>query len=85
MSTAPVDREASTGPVVRSQERRRVAAILEDLGVPEETVGLRGSPTLVTEMTAMDSQRETEMIEGTMEEKIDRFIQILADAGVANG
>ena len=55
----------------------------EILGVPEESVGLKGSPTIVTEMTTLESRREVEMLEGTLQEKVERIVKILSDAGVA--
>ena len=55
----------------------------EILGVPEGSVGLKGSPTIVTEMTTLESRREVEMLEGTLQEKVERIVKILSDAGVA--
>ena len=54
----------------------------EALGIPVESVGLKGSPTIVTEMSNLESRREVEMLEGTLEEKVERLVQILSDAGV---
>jgi electron transfer flavoprotein alpha/beta subunit len=50
--------------------------------VAEESVGLEGSPTIVSKMTKRESKREVEIIAGTREEKAERLIQKLADAGV---
>ena len=55
----------------------------KDLGVPAESVGLEGSPTIVTEMYPLESRREVEMLEGTLDEKVERLVKILSDAGVA--
>jgi len=55
---------------------------ISELGVPEESVGLKGSPTIVSNMTTKDSKREVEMIAGNREEKAEQLIQKLADAGV---
>jgi len=54
---------------------------IDDLDVPEKAVGLKGSPTIVSEMTTQESKREVEMISGTREEMAERLIQKLADAG----
>lgn len=56
---------------------------LKKLDIPTEKVGLKGSPTFVTKMTDLESHREVEMIAGTLQEKVDRLVQILSDAGVA--
>jgi electron transfer flavoprotein beta subunit len=53
----------------------------EELGVPEESVGLKGSPTIVSSMTTKDSKRQVEIITGTREEKAAQLVQKLADAG----
>jgi len=55
----------------------------EKLGIPAERVGLRGSPTYVTEITHLESRRKVEILEGSLREKIERLVQILSDAGVA--
>jgi electron transfer flavoprotein beta subunit len=54
----------------------------EKLEIPTERVGLKGSPTKVTEMTRLESRRNVKMIEGSLQEKVERFVQILTDAGV---
>ena len=53
----------------------------EKLGIPAERVGLKGSPTYVTELANLESRREVEMLEGTLQEKVERLVQILSDAG----
>ena len=53
-----------------------------DLGLPEASVGLKGSPTIVTKMATKDSRREVEMLAGTREEKVERLIKELVDVGV---
>jgi len=53
-----------------------------DLGIPEEAVGLKGSPTIVSELTCLDDTRTCEIIEGGLEEKAEALIQALIDQGV---
>ena len=53
-----------------------------DLQLAEDSVGLKGSPTIVTKMATKESRREVEMLEGTREEKVERLIKELVDAGV---
>jgi electron transfer flavoprotein alpha/beta subunit len=55
---------------------------IEDLGVEEERVGLEGSPTIVSKMMTRKRKRQVEFISGTREEKVERLIQELVDAGV---
>jgi electron transfer flavoprotein beta subunit len=54
----------------------------EKLGIPVERIGLKGSPTYVTEMAHLESRRKVEMLEGTLQEKVERLVQILSDVGV---
>jgi electron transfer flavoprotein beta subunit len=51
------------------------------LGLPAGQIGLKGSPTYVTTMAPLESHRQVEMLEGTLQEKAERFVQILSDAG----
>jgi len=57
---------------------------LQDLGLSEEEVGLKGSPTIVTELTYLDNTRTCEIIEGTIEEKAEALIQVLVSKGMLN-
>ena len=54
----------------------------EKLNIPAQCVGLKGSPTYVTEMAHLESRRKVEMLEGTLRQKVERLVQILSDAGV---
>lgn len=54
----------------------------EKLKIPTELVGLKGSPTKVTEMTPLESRRNVKLIEGSLQEKVERLVQILSEAGV---
>ncbi len=55
---------------------------LDDLGVPAETVGIKGSPTIVTEMCAVENTRKVDFLEGTREEKAELLLQKLVAGGV---
>jgi electron transfer flavoprotein beta subunit len=55
---------------------------LDDLGVPAETVGIKGSPTIVTEMRAVENTRRATFLEGTREEKAELLLQKLIERGV---
>jgi electron transfer flavoprotein beta subunit len=75
-------RALSFSGIVKARKKEITQWGIYELGVPEETVGLKGSPTIVSNMTTKDSKREVEMIAGTREEKAERLIQKLAYAGV---
>jgi len=55
---------------------------INELGVSGESVGLKGSPTTVSEFGSKESKREVEIISGTRQEKAERLVQRLADKGV---
>jgi electron transfer flavoprotein beta subunit len=55
----------------------------DDLGVPSETLGLKGSPTIVSELSAQEeNKRQAEILTGTRDEVTDMLVQKLVDAGV---
>jgi electron transfer flavoprotein beta subunit len=53
----------------------------KDLDLPTDECGLKGSPTIVTEMQAVESTRVVEFLEGTRDEKAEQMVQKLVDAG----
>jgi len=54
-----------------------------ELGVPAELLGLKGSPTIVSELSPQEeNKRQAEMIGGSRDEKADLLVQKLVDAGV---
>jgi electron transfer flavoprotein alpha/beta subunit len=55
----------------------------EQLQAPVEQLGLKGSPTIVSELNAqVESKKQAEIIAGTRDEKADMLVQKLVDAGV---
>lgn len=55
----------------------------DQLGVPVELLGLKGSPTIVSELnTQQESKRQAEIFGGTRGEKADLLVQKLVNAGV---
>jgi electron transfer flavoprotein alpha/beta subunit len=55
---------------------------LAALGIPEDAVGAKGSPTTVSEIAAVENRREVEVLQGTLEEKADQLVSRLAGMGV---
>jgi electron transfer flavoprotein beta subunit len=74
-------RALSFSGIVKARKKEITHWGIDELGVPEESVGLKGSPTIVSSMANLDSKREVEIIAGTREEKAERLVQKLADAG----
>jgi len=55
----------------------------DQLGVSPEFLGLKGSPTIVSELNAQEeNKRHAEIITGTRDEKADILVQKLVEAGV---
>ena len=75
-------RTLSFSGIVKARKKEITHWGINELGVPAESVGLKGSPTIVSRMATKDSRREVEIIAGTREEKAERLIQKLAEAGV---
>ena len=68
--------------IIKARKKEITQWGLDDLGLPEDAVGLKGSPTIVSDLASKESKRKVEIIAGTREEKAERLIQTLADAGV---
>ncbi len=52
-----------------------------ELGVPVELLGLKGSPTIVSKMEVKESKRKVEQLSGTREEKAEKLVSRLIEAG----
>ena len=75
-------RTLSFSGIIKARKKEITQWGLEDLGVPAERVGLKGSPTIVTEMRAVENTRTVEFMEGTREEKAEQLVQKLVEVGV---
>ena len=75
-------RTLSFSGIIKARSKEITAWGINQLGLPEETVGQKGSPTIVSNLAAIESKREVEIITGTREEKAERLVQKLADTGV---
>jgi electron transfer flavoprotein beta subunit len=74
-------RTLSFSGIIKSRKKEITTWGLEDLALPAESVGLKGSPTIVSKLTYVESKRECQIIEGTLEEKVDFLINKLVEAG----
>ena len=75
-------RTLSFSGIIKSRKKEITTWELNDLNVPEDQVGLKGSPTIVSSLTVIESKRSCEIIEGTQEEKAAILINKLVAAGV---
>jgi electron transfer flavoprotein beta subunit len=75
-------RTLSFSGIIKARKKEITQWGMDDLGVPAETLGLKGSPTVVSNLSTTESKREVEMISGTREEKAQQLVQKLAEAGV---
>lgn len=75
-------RALSFSGIIKARKKPLNTWDLSDLGVPAETVGLPGSPTIVSSMEPTDNRRSVTMVEGTLEEKAEQLLTRLSDAGV---
>jgi electron transfer flavoprotein beta subunit len=67
--------------IIKARQKEITEWGINELGVPEESVGLKGSPTIVSNLSTWDSKREVEIITGTREERAEKLFQKLIDAG----
>jgi electron transfer flavoprotein beta subunit len=75
-------RSLSFSGIIKARKKEITTWGLEDLGVSAYSVGLKGSPTIVSDLTYVESKRACQIIEGTLEEKADKLINKLVEAGV---
>ena len=75
-------RTLSFSGIIKARKKEIVQWGLEDLGLDEDSVGLKGSPTLVSDLSVLESKRNVEMLEGTREEKVEQLVQKMVAAGV---
>ena len=74
-------RTLSFSGIIKSRKKEITTWSMEDLALPAEAVGLKGSPTIVSKLEFVESKRECEMIEGTLEEKLNKLVGKLVEAG----
>ncbi len=67
--------------IIKARKKEITEWGINELGVPEESVGIKGSPTIVSNLSTWDSKREIEIITGTREERAEQLLQKLVDAG----
>ena len=75
-------RALSFSGIIKARKKEIAQWGIDELGVPEDTVGIKGSPTIVSKLDSKESKREVEVISGTREEKAEIIVQKLADEGV---
>jgi len=75
-------RTLSFSGIIKARKKEITEWGLTDLGVPEDKVGLKGSPTVVSGMDVIASDRQAEMITGTREEKAEKLLQKLLETGL---
>lgn len=75
-------RTLSFSGIIKARKKEITQWGVNELGVPAETLGLKGSPTVVSNLSTTESKREVKMIDGTREEKAEQLVQKLAEAGI---
>ena len=75
-------RTLSFSGIIKARKKEITTWGLDDLALPAESVGLKGSPTIVSKLAYVESKRACKIIEGTLEEKVDILINKLVESGV---
>ena len=68
--------------IIKARKKEITQWGIDELAVPEESAGQKGSPTIVSNLATINSKRTVEIITGTREEKAEQLVQKLADAGL---
>lgn len=68
--------------IMRARKKEITQWGLKELSIPVDAVGLKGSPTVVSRLSVKESKRLVEMFNGTREEKAERLVKKLINAGV---
>ena len=75
-------RTLSFSGIIKARKKEIEQWGLDDLGVSNETVGLKGSPTIVSQLTTTESKREVEFIKGARAEKAELLVHKLIGTGL---
>jgi electron transfer flavoprotein beta subunit len=75
-------RTLSFSGIIQARKKEITTWGLNELDVSENEVGLKGSPTIVSEMHSIESKRACEFIEGSLEEKADFLLNKLIETGM---
>ena len=68
--------------IIISRKKEITIWDLPDLTLPEDQVGLKGSPTIVSDLTPLKGGQVCEILTSTPEEKDDLLISKFFDAGL---
>jgi electron transfer flavoprotein alpha/beta subunit len=75
-------RTLSFSGIVKARNKEVIQWGIVELGLAQESVGMKGSPTVVSDLIAKEDGRSVEIVTGTRDEKAERLVRKLADAGV---
>jgi len=76
-------RTLSFSGIIKARKKEIIQWDLEDLGLDKDSVGLKGSPTRVSDLSVLESKRNVEMLMGTRGEKVEQLVQKMVEAGIA--
>ncbi len=79
---ANIPRALSFSGIIKARKKEITTWCLDDLGLTRDDVGLKGSPTFVSDFTIQENKRVVEMISGDREEKAEKLVQKFVSAGV---
>lgn len=75
-------RTLSFSGIIKARKKPFIHWGSDDLAVPLESLGLKGSPTIVSRLEPTENKRNGEILLGTREEKAELLVQKLMDSGV---
>jgi electron transfer flavoprotein beta subunit len=75
-------RALSFSGIIKARKKEIEPWEIDDLGVSRESVGLKGSPTIVSRLSTHENKRDVEFFTGTREEKAEAMIHKLMSTGI---
>jgi electron transfer flavoprotein alpha/beta subunit len=75
-------RNLSFSGIIKARKKEIEQWGIDDLDVSQDSVGLKGSPTIVSQLNTKVSNRNVEFIKGTREEKAELLVQKLISTGL---
>ena len=75
-------RTLSFSGIIKARRKEIIQWGIDDLSVNAEAVGLKGSPTVVSNLHSTESKRRVKIISGTRQERAVQLVEKLSEGGV---
>jgi len=76
-----VPKALSFSGIIKARKKEITIWKLQDIEMTPEIAGAKGSPTIVDSFGTLETRRSVQILAGTVEEKAEALVSILANAG----